>query len=223
MQLVLLLAIIAGMFLAPALHAQSAGIPTETTRRMNEVSKMGEPKLKPAAESRSLSFEEGDDPTVAAHSVPPHEPLKAAHKAADKAEHLAKKNRHAEAVEIYREAVAADPLYYEAWNNLALELDAAGQSDEAAATFRRLIQSSPEHVLGFTNLATMLSKQHHYVEAEAVVRQAVKLHAYSFKANYTLGLVLVDQGKWNEEAKAKLEYAQLRYPDAKTLLAKWPK
>jgi len=56
-----------------------------------------------------------------------------------------------------------------------------------------------------------------------VVRQAVKLHAYSFKANYTLGLVLVDQGKWNEEAKAKLEYAQLRYPDAKTLLAKWPK
>jgi hypothetical protein len=50
----------------------------------------------------------------------------------------------------------------------------------------------------------------------------MKRHSYSFKANYLLGAVLVDEGKATDEAKTKLEYAQVRYREAKALLAKWP-
>jgi hypothetical protein len=87
---------------------------------------------------------------------------------------------------------------------------------------RRLMQSNPEHVLVFTNLATMLSGQKRYAEAEAVVRQAMKLHSYSFRANLVLGGVLVSEGKWSDEVKTKLEYAQVKYPEAKALLDHWP-
>jgi len=206
----------------PALRAQEAGIPTAVTRQLNDVSQMGRHPPRPFSDLHDLTFEESDDPTVGAHAPPPHEPTRAARKAALKGEHFTKKNRHEEAVAQYREAVKLDPLYYEAWNNLALELEAAGQLDEAVATFRRMIQSTPEHVLGFTNLATLLSRQHKFAEAELVARQALKTHAYSFKANYTLAVVLLNEGKWNDEAKIKLEYAQVKYPEAKSLLSKWP-
>ena len=172
--------------------------------------------------SESQTFEQADDPTVVAHAAPPHDPLRAARIAAKKGEHLAKKKRGDEAIAKYQEAVALDPLYFEAWNNLALELEAAGKKDEAEQVFRRLMQSNPEHVLVFTNLAALLTAQKRYAEAEAVARQAMKLHSYSFKANLVLGCVLIDEGKWSDEAKTKLEYAQVRYPEAKTLLNRWP-
>ncbi len=202
-------------------RAQSAGISTETTLMMDEVSHMGGPTIKPETLPRSLTMEEGDDPTVAEHPAA-HEASAAARKAAQKGERLARKKKHLEAAAMYREATEADPLYFEAWNNLALELDAAGRKDEAIATLRRLTQLAPEHVFGFTNLATLLCQRKQYADAEAVSRQALKLHNYSFKANYMLGTVLIDEGHWNEEAKTKLEYAEVKYPEAKALLARWP-
>jgi len=212
------------VLLTVALPAQTPnpGMTTEQTRALIAVSEMGHEAIKPESLPRSVTFEEGDDPTVVAHPVPLHEPLRAARKAAENAEHLAKKKRHDEAVSKYREAVTIDPLYFQAWNNLALELSAAGKADEAERVMRRLLQSNPEHVLVFTNLAMLLIGQHRYAEAEAVARQAMKLHKYSFKANLVLGTVLIDEGKWSGEAKIKLEYAQVKYPEAKTVLDRWP-
>ena len=217
------LALISGSLLpAMVLPAQNPGMSTQTTRAMIAVTEMGRSTVGAEGSSRSLKFEEDDDPTIVAHPVPPHEPLRAARKAAEEAEHLAKKKRGEEAITKYREAVALDPLYFEVWNNLALELQAAGKTDEAEQVFRRLMQSNPEHVVVFTNLAALLSGQKRYVEAETVARQAMKLHSYSFKANYVLGSLLISQGKWSDEAKTKLEYAQVRYVEAKKLLEHWP-
>jgi tetratricopeptide (TPR) repeat protein len=183
---------------------------------------MGHSTDGPGNQTQSLKFEAADDPTIAAYPITPHEPPRAARKASAKAEHLAKKKQHEEAIAEYREAVALDPLYFDACNNLGLELEAAGKADEAEQVFRRLIKSNPEHVLAFTNLASLLSGQKRYADAEAVARQAMKLHSYSFKANLVLGAVLVNEGKWSDEAKTKLEYAQVKYPEAKPLLEKWP-
>jgi len=210
------------LLLVAPLLAQDRGIPTWLTRELDVVSEMGHSTNAPEGPAGLRTFERSDDPTVVAHPVPPHEPLRAARKAIEKAEHLAKKKLHQEAIAKYREAVALDPLCFEAWNNVALELNAAGQTDEAERVLRRLMQSNPEHVLVFTNLATMLSGQKRYAEAEAVARQAMKLHSYSFKANLVLGGVLVSEGKWSDEAKTKLEYAQVKYPEAKALLDHWP-
>jgi hypothetical protein len=44
-------------------------------------------------------------------------------------------------------------------------------------------------------LAALLSGQKRYAEAEAVARQAMKLHNFSFKANLVLGTVLTDEGQ----------------------------
>jgi tetratricopeptide (TPR) repeat protein len=201
-----------------AQQSQQIGMSTDQTRRLNEITDMGHSR----GASTHESFEEADDPTWDTHPVPQHKPLRAARKAAEKAEHLAKKKRHDEAIAGLREAVAIDPLYFEAWNNLALELRAAGQTEEAERVLRRLMHSNPEHVLVFTNLASLLYGQHRYAEAEAVARQAMKLHSFSFKANLVLGTILVQEGKWTDDARDKLQYAEVKYPEAKKLLERWP-
>ena len=218
--------ILAGLATGLPLPGQNPGMTTEQTRALTSALEMGHSTIKPDGLTRSLSFEEGDDPTVIAHPVPQHEPLPAARKIAEQAEHLAHKKPHKkqteEAIAKYRQAVALDPLYFQAWNNLALELNADGKPDEAEQVLRRLMQSSAEHVVVFTNLAAVLSGQKRYADAETVARQAMKLHGYSFSANYVLGTVLVNEGRWTEEARTKLQYAQLKYPEAKSLLDHWP-
>jgi tetratricopeptide (TPR) repeat protein len=210
----------ASLLTASALSAQ--GISPEATRQLTAVSEMGHSTIKPERLPRSLTFEEGDDPTIAAHPVAPHDPLPKARKLAEKAERLAKNKEREQSIEKYRRAVTLDPLYFQAWNNLALELTATGQTEEAAQVLRRLVQSNPEHVVAFTNLAAILSGQNRYADAEAVARQAMKLHNNSFSANYALGTALINQGKWSDEAKTKLQYAQVKYPEAKALLDHWP-
>ena len=205
----------------------SRGISTETTREYNAVMGMGHDQgaaAKAGSASvpwRSLSSEAADDPTLGAE-ISAHEPTKAARKAAGKAEHLSKKGDHEGAITEFRAALAIDPRYYEAENNLALELEAAGKAEEAEKTLRHLTESAPEHILAFTNLATLLCQQHRYAEAEAVARLGLTRHRFSFKSNYLLGAALVDEGKWTDEAREKLKYAEAKYPEAKALLEKWP-
>jgi len=222
-----LLAICGSLLLAPSLFSQAvigaqvrSGWDTERTRELDSLSEMG--KSEPASKARTLSVEEADDPTIAGRAIPKHDPVPAARKAAEKAEKLSKKGRHEEAAALFRNALGIDPKYYEAANNLALELEAVGKAGEAENVLRGLTKSAPEHVLAFTNLGTLLCQEHRYAEAETVARKALEHHRYSFKSNFLLGAALIDQGHWTDEAKIKLEYAQVKYVEAKALLDKWP-
>lgn len=75
-----------------------------------------------------------------------------------------------------------------------------------------VIQLAPKHVPGFANLFALLYEVHRYSDAEAVARQALTSHSHSFRSNYMRGTVLIQQNKWSDEAKAKLEYAQTKIP-----------
>lgn len=206
-----------------ALFAQAnPGMSTQTTREFTAVLDMGRSASEKQVSARSLSFEDSDDPTTNRASLSQHDPPRAARKAAEKAERLSKKGNHEEAAAEFRNALVIDPQYYEAANNLALELEVSGKGAEAETILRGLMQSAPEHVLAFVNLGTFLCQQHRYAEAEAVMLQAMKLHRFSFKTNFLLGAALIDQGKFTDEAKSELQYAQVKYPDAKALLDKWP-
>jgi tetratricopeptide (TPR) repeat protein len=160
-------------------------------------------------------------PTLSVESYD-HQPATGARKAARRAARLSAKERHDEAIEELRRALAIDPQYYLAENNLGLEFRRAGKPDLAIATLEHLSKSAPNRVLAFNNLAEILYEAQRYPEMETVARQAQKIHPYSFRANLLLGLALVRQGSWSKEAKRDLQYASLRHPEAKNVLEKWP-
>jgi tetratricopeptide (TPR) repeat protein len=112
-------------------------------------------------------------PTLSVESYD-HQPATGARKAARRAARLSAKERHDEAIEELRRALAIDPQYYLAENNLGLEFRRAGKPDLAIATLEHLSKSAPSRVLAFNNLAEILYEAQRYPEMETVARQAQK-------------------------------------------------
>jgi Flp pilus assembly protein TadD len=70
---------------------------------------------------------------------------------------LTKAGRHAEAIQAYREAVAADPANADAWNNLGWSLGRLGFFQQARAPLERARSLAPRSSLVLSNLAWVTS------------------------------------------------------------------
>jgi hypothetical protein len=117
----LLPVIAGGLLFTPTLFAQAP--PDISGGAFNRFNGMGRSASEQHVSARSLSFEDSDDPTTNRASLSPYDPPRAARKAAEKAERLSEKGDHEEAAAEFRNALAIDPQYYEAANDLALELE----------------------------------------------------------------------------------------------------
>ena len=72
-----------------------------------------------------------------------------------------------EAVKVYREALALDPGYADAWQALALAHNDLGQHDQAIEAARRLCELTPDDVLAHTTLSRIYQAAGRVPEAEA--------------------------------------------------------
>jgi tetratricopeptide (TPR) repeat protein len=97
-----------------------------------------------------------------------HRPPKAARKAYEKAAKLLLQNRKAaEAATELEKAIALDPNYAEAHNELGVAYVRLGRNPEAASEFRRAIALVPGESLPLSNLAWVLSAMRPPAETES--------------------------------------------------------
>ena len=80
-----------------------------------------------------------------------------------------------EAVDGYREAVAADPGLAIAWNGLAMALEQRGDLDEAIEAARRLVELEPDEPLSHTSLSMIYMRKGMIPEAEEEKAIAMQL------------------------------------------------
>ena len=78
---------------------------------------------------------------------------------------LRETDRHAEAVDTYREALRGAPDHPSILNNLGLSLAATGADDEAERAWRAVLARQPAHRQALANLVHLLCKRHRYAEA----------------------------------------------------------
>ncbi len=71
------------------------------------------------------------------------------------------------AVAAYREALAVDPAYSDAWEGLALALNQLGRHQEAIEAARKLVDLAPEEELAHTTLSRIYQAAGMIAEAEA--------------------------------------------------------
>jgi tetratricopeptide (TPR) repeat protein len=90
---------------------------------------------------------------------------------------------------------------------LALVARDQGHEAEAIQMLEKLLQRYPDHAASSEALGGLLMSAQRYTEAEANLRNAVRLNPKSVKANYQLGLLLARMGR-KEEAEKQLEYAK---------------
>ena len=74
---------------------------------------------------------------------------------------------HDEAIAKYKEAIALDPGYVDAWHGLAMAYNDAGRHDEAIEAGKKLCELTPDDVLAHTSLSRFYQAADRIAEAEA--------------------------------------------------------
>jgi tetratricopeptide (TPR) repeat protein len=116
-------------------------------------------------------------------------------------------------------AVKIDPQYFEAQINLGVRLMQTGSPEDALAAFEKAIALDPHMSAPYANSGAALLMMGRPAEAETVARKAVDLDPLNTRAQYVLGISLIDQGKDINEAVAALERASEDIESARLALA----
>jgi tetratricopeptide (TPR) repeat protein len=133
---------------------------------------------------------------------------------------------YATAVEGFRRALALDPSYLKAHDNLGLALDALGRYDEAIASHeeaRRLNRERDAHSpWPALNLGILLTRLDRLDEAEPLFRESAREDARFAAAHYQLGLVLEKKGRATDAIFELSQAAQLdpHFPEPHYALAR---
>lgn len=90
----------------------------------------------------------------------------------DRAVDLVADDKPEEAVAAYREALALDAAYADAWQGLALALNDLGRHPEAIDAAQHLVELTPDDVLAHTTLSRMYQAAGMVPEAEAAGAKA---------------------------------------------------
>jgi len=125
-----------------------------------------------------------------------------------------------------KKAIALDPLFMKAYDQLGLYYQAAGNWDEAIAAFREAIRlnaqaAAPSPWAPF-NMGLLMMRMEKLEEAEAQFRASLKITEAFPPAHYRLGQTLEKQGRI-DHARAELERAialDPTYPDPHYALAR---
>jgi tetratricopeptide (TPR) repeat protein len=111
---------------------------------------------------------------------------------------LSQQGRVDEAIVYYRKALAVNPNYADAHNNLASALLEQEKLDEAIAHYREALEINPHYADAHNNLASALLQQGKLDEAFAHYQKALELDPKHAGVHFNLGNVLLQLGKLDE-------------------------
>jgi tetratricopeptide (TPR) repeat protein len=148
------------------------------------------------------------------HKVP-----RQAQKAYDKGRQASLKGDQLLAADFFGQAVAADPEFVDAYNELGAADVALGHLPEAAEQFQKAVNLVPEHRLALPNLSIVLAKMRRFHEAAEVARRALLVVPGMAKMQYILAIGLLSEHKESQEAIKNLRSASGEIPKAHLVAA----
>jgi tetratricopeptide (TPR) repeat protein len=99
----------------------------------------------------------------------------------------------------FKKAIALDPDFMKAYDNLGLCLEAMGNNDDAIEQYQHAIRLNREHNIHSPwpplNLGALMARLNRLPEAEPLFRESLQFDPSFAQAHYQLGLLLQKQGK----------------------------
>ena len=125
---------------------------------------------------------------------------------------LFQSGKYAEAVEAYKAAIAkeaGEPVYY---GNLGSSYLKLGDTGEAMAAFKKMLEVQPESYSANKNIGQILGAEKKYEEALPYFQKASELSTSDPDAFYNLGACLVNLQQYDKAAEAFTQAKELK-PD----------
>jgi tetratricopeptide (TPR) repeat protein len=119
-----------------------------------------------------------------------------------------------------QKAIAVDPQFAVARNDLAAVYLFQGKPDLAIEQLKEAIRIDPHSPMPYSNLAVAYMMKDDAGAAERAARQSVDLDRTGIRNRLLLGMSLVIQNKFTKEAEDSLVQAEPEYPQAGLLLAR---
>jgi tetratricopeptide (TPR) repeat protein len=138
----------------------------------------------------------------------------------EKAENARLKQREEEMAGHLKQAVSIDPEFVAARNNLAVFYLKTGNPESALAQLEEAARIDPHNARVFNNLALGYTMTRNFDAAERAARSAIGFQRVGANARMILGMVLLQQSKFTEEALRCFELARGEYPVADLLAAR---
>lgn len=133
---------------------------------------------------------------------------------------LRAKHKFEEALAHLRTALELDPEFVEAANDVGAVLADLNRSAEAQVAFEKTIKIDPQYWSGYFNLAVIYMVRGHFADAERAARTALDLNRAGAGSRAVLGMSLVLQDKFTDEAINLLEDTREQYPQSHLFLAR---
>jgi tetratricopeptide (TPR) repeat protein len=118
------------------------------------------------------------------------------------------------AIVYFQKAIAIDPEFSAAFNDLGTTYLQTDQLDLAIEQFNKAIAADPYGATPYSNLPLAYLRTEQYNDAERAARRALELDRTGTHGHLTLGMSLVLQAKFTAEMERSLEKAALDYPSA---------
>ena len=116
----------------------------------------------------------------------------------------------AQAEQIYRQVLTADPRQFDAWHLLGLALHQQGQSEEAIRHIREALRLKPDFPEAHYNLGNVLRDLRRPAEAAACYQQALHWRPDSAETHYNLANALHDLRQYALAAESYERAVQLK-------------
>jgi tetratricopeptide (TPR) repeat protein len=140
-----------------------------------------------------------------------------AQKEMQKADKARLAGRNEDAISRYKAAISIDPEYVAARNNLAAIYLINDNLQLGSEQLEEAIKIDPHNPTLFRNLSICYELARQLAAAERAARQAIDLDRSDLPSRMILGLVLVEQGKFTQEAQRCFERGCHQFPVAHLL------
>jgi Flp pilus assembly protein TadD len=143
-----------------------------------------------------------------------------ARKEFDRATRAQDRGDYEKAIEHLKKAVAIDPEFTDAANNLGVAYLHTNHVDLAIDQFNKAIAIDPHGTLAYSNLTVALLMREQFMDAEQAARHQLEVERASTRPRFLLGLALIGQKKYTSEAEQNLRRAAVDFPEAHLHLAR---
>jgi tetratricopeptide (TPR) repeat protein len=131
------------------------------------------------------------------------------------------KGENEKAIAYFKKAIAVDPEFCAAINDLGTTYLRLDRTDLAVEQFQQAIAVDPHAAEPHSNMALGYLMQNEYADAQRAARRAIDLDRGGAHGPLVLGVSLVLEGKFTAEAERSLTRAAADYEVAKLWRAVW--